>query len=98
MVTPASMNMDAMFRCDFKDAPAQLAHFWEHTVGSDHALMALRADCPCGTGANWGAVRRTDSRSLYSEGFIRRSLRSSRRLKTRLRKVSSLQKGPGRWK
>jgi xylan 1,4-beta-xylosidase len=44
MVTPASMNMDAMFRCDFKDAPAQLAHFWEHTVGSDHALMALRAD------------------------------------------------------
>jgi len=36
--------MDAMFGCDFKGATTPLPHFWEHTVGSDHALMALRAD------------------------------------------------------
>jgi xylan 1,4-beta-xylosidase len=36
--------MDATFGCDFEGATTQLAHFWEHTVGSDHALMALRAD------------------------------------------------------
>jgi xylan 1,4-beta-xylosidase len=36
--------VEAMFRCDFKGAATELAHFWEHTVGSDHALMALRAD------------------------------------------------------
>jgi xylan 1,4-beta-xylosidase len=36
--------LDAIFRCDFKTAPTALPHFWEHTVGSDHALMALRAD------------------------------------------------------
>jgi xylan 1,4-beta-xylosidase len=36
--------MDAMFSCDFADSAASLPHVWEHTVGSDHAPMALRAD------------------------------------------------------
>ena len=36
--------MDTIFRCDFKAASTALPHFWEHTVGSDHALMALRTD------------------------------------------------------
>ena len=26
------------------DAATLLTHFWEHTVGSDHASVALRAD------------------------------------------------------
>jgi len=30
--------------CDLAEATTSLPHFWEHTVGSDHALMALRAD------------------------------------------------------
>ncbi|HEX6047003.1 MAG TPA: glycosyl hydrolase [Pyrinomonadaceae bacterium] len=32
------------FFCDLAEATTPLPHFWEHTVGSDHALMALRAD------------------------------------------------------
>lgn len=32
------------FRCSFSDTPAPLTHFWEHTVGSAHAPLALRAD------------------------------------------------------
>jgi xylan 1,4-beta-xylosidase len=36
--------LDTIFRCDFKATSTALPHFWEHTVGSDHALMALRAD------------------------------------------------------
>ena len=36
--------MDAYFTFDCRSAGAPLPHFWEHTVGSDHALMALRAD------------------------------------------------------
>ena len=32
------------FFCDFAAATIPLPHFWEHTVGSDHAPMALRAD------------------------------------------------------
>jgi xylan 1,4-beta-xylosidase len=36
--------LDTIFRCDFKAASTALPHFWEHTVGSDHALMALRTD------------------------------------------------------
>lgn len=32
------------FRCSLADAPTPLPHSWEHTVGSDHALMGLRAD------------------------------------------------------
>lgn len=32
------------FRCDLSEAIPPLPHFWEHTVGSCHAPMALRAD------------------------------------------------------
>ena len=36
--------MSATFSCDLSRPTASLPHFWEHTVGSDHAPMALRAD------------------------------------------------------
>ena len=32
------------FFCDLTEPPTPFTHFWEHTVGSDHARMALRAD------------------------------------------------------
>ncbi|HKO60822.1 MAG TPA: cellulase family glycosylhydrolase [Pyrinomonadaceae bacterium] len=32
------------FFCDLAEPTTALPHFWEHTVGSDHAPMALRAD------------------------------------------------------
>ena len=32
------------FFCDLAEATTPLPHFWEHTVGSDHASVALRAD------------------------------------------------------
>lgn len=32
------------FGCDLTAEPTVLPHFWEHTVGSDYAPMALRAD------------------------------------------------------
>jgi xylan 1,4-beta-xylosidase len=32
------------FRCDLSQQGQPLPHVWEHTVGSDHALVALRAD------------------------------------------------------
>ena len=32
------------FTCDFSQPPKAFPHFWEHTVGSGHALLALRAD------------------------------------------------------
>ncbi len=32
------------FTCDFLQTPEAFPHFWEHTVGSGHALLALRAD------------------------------------------------------
>ena len=32
------------FTCDLSRPPAPLDHFWEHTVGSGHAPLALRAD------------------------------------------------------
>ena len=32
------------FFCDLAEATTPLPHFWEHTVGSDHASMALRDD------------------------------------------------------
>jgi xylan 1,4-beta-xylosidase len=32
------------FFCDLSEAGTPLTHFWEHTVGSDHAPVALRAD------------------------------------------------------
>jgi xylan 1,4-beta-xylosidase len=36
--------MAAIFNCDLTGPASDLPHFWEHTVGSDHAPMALRAD------------------------------------------------------
>lgn len=32
------------FTCDISKRSASLSHFWEHTVGSSHATMALRED------------------------------------------------------
>ncbi len=32
------------FRCDWSETLGPLPHFWEHTVGSCHAPLALRAD------------------------------------------------------
>jgi xylan 1,4-beta-xylosidase len=32
------------FTCDFSQPSKAFPHFWEHTVGSGHALLALRAD------------------------------------------------------
>ena len=32
------------FSCDFSQRPQPFEHVWEHTVGSDHAPIALRAD------------------------------------------------------
>lgn len=38
--------MDSVqFHCDLTAAATPFPHFWEHTVGSDYAPMALRADC-----------------------------------------------------
>jgi xylan 1,4-beta-xylosidase len=34
----------ANFRCDLSGKTTPLPHFWEHTVGSERALVALRAD------------------------------------------------------
>ncbi len=36
--------MSAIFTADFLAPLGPLNHFWEHTVGSDHAPVALRAD------------------------------------------------------
>jgi xylan 1,4-beta-xylosidase len=35
---------EAHFRTDWTARPAPLTHFWEHTVGSCHAPLALRTD------------------------------------------------------
>ena len=35
---------DAEFRCDLSVSTTALPHFWEHTIGGDHAPMMLRAD------------------------------------------------------
>jgi len=32
------------FTCQLSETASPLTHFWEHTVGSDHATVALRAD------------------------------------------------------
>jgi xylan 1,4-beta-xylosidase len=41
----ASMNVDARFSCALDPSSATpLRHVWEHTVGSGHATLALRAD------------------------------------------------------
>src|SRR5690242_932161 len=37
-------SMSAIFSCDLAAPAIELPHCWEHTVGSDHARMALRAD------------------------------------------------------
>ncbi|HWE02222.1 MAG TPA: glycosyl hydrolase [Tepidisphaeraceae bacterium] len=37
------MNM-VHFDCDLSESTGPLSHFWEHTVGSGHATLALRAD------------------------------------------------------
>jgi xylan 1,4-beta-xylosidase len=34
----------AFFRCDLHGTASSLPHFWEHTIGSGHATLALRAD------------------------------------------------------
>jgi xylan 1,4-beta-xylosidase len=34
----------ASFRCDVSEKATPLTHFWEHTVGSCHAPLALRSD------------------------------------------------------
>jgi xylan 1,4-beta-xylosidase len=36
--------MAASFSADLTGTPTSLPHFWEHTVGSGHATLALRAD------------------------------------------------------
>jgi xylan 1,4-beta-xylosidase len=36
--------MTTNFSCDLALAPTRLSHFWEHTIGSGHATLALRAD------------------------------------------------------
>lgn len=36
--------MATNFNCNLTRAPTKLPHFWEHTVGSGHATLALRAD------------------------------------------------------
>jgi xylan 1,4-beta-xylosidase len=36
--------MDAQFSCDVSASSRALPHFWEHTIGSCHAPLALRAD------------------------------------------------------
>lgn len=32
------------FFCNLSEVTTPLPHFWEHTVGSDHGPIALRAD------------------------------------------------------
>lgn len=36
--------MEALFSCDLAAPPRVFPHFWEHTVGSGHAPLALRSD------------------------------------------------------
>jgi xylan 1,4-beta-xylosidase len=36
--------MSVTFSCDLQSASSALNHYWEHTVGSGHAYLALRAD------------------------------------------------------
>jgi xylan 1,4-beta-xylosidase len=39
-----SARKQLQFTCRLSDKPVPLPHFWEHTVGSGHAPLALRAD------------------------------------------------------
>ena len=41
---PTPPKITADFQCDLAAPTEPLPHFWEHTVGSDHATIALRAD------------------------------------------------------
>jgi xylan 1,4-beta-xylosidase len=36
--------MTTIFTCDVAGSASPLPHFWEHTIGSGHAALALRAD------------------------------------------------------
>jgi len=36
--------MNATFLCNLADQASNLPHSWEHTIGSGHATLALRAD------------------------------------------------------
>ena len=36
--------MTTIFTCDVDGSASPLPHFWEHTIGSGHAALALRAD------------------------------------------------------
>src|ERR1700693_296621 len=38
------VEMDTQFSCDVSMSPKELPHFSEHTIGSCHAPLALRAD------------------------------------------------------
>ncbi len=40
----ASVTPVPVFDCDFRQIRKPFPHFWEHTVGSGHAPLALRAD------------------------------------------------------
>src|SRR2546426_12596988 len=37
-------SAEPLFTCDLGRSGEELPHFWEHTVGSGHAALALRAD------------------------------------------------------
>jgi len=37
-------EMTTQFRCNVTKPPQGLSHFWEHTIGSGHATLTLRAD------------------------------------------------------
>lgn len=39
-----SLSKQVQYRCSLVDEATPLPHFWEHTVGSGHAPLALRAD------------------------------------------------------
>ncbi|TPM99253.1 beta-xylosidase [Mesorhizobium sp. B2-1-3A] len=41
---PSDNSKDVTFRCDLGVQGEDFPHFWEHTVGSGHATLALRAD------------------------------------------------------
>lgn len=50
------------FNCDFNDPASSLLHVWEHTIGSGHATLALRAD--------WQAQMRRSHEEL-GFGYVR---------------------------
>ena len=54
--------MAAIFNCDFIGPASVLPHVWEHTIGSGHATLALRAD--------WQAQMRRSHEEL-GLGYVR---------------------------